>query len=386
VNTFKYVWQNTPILNRFNKQAMETIRAGGEEAATLHARSVIGGSMMVYAYTKFGENGITGNGPTDPALRKAWLETHQPYSVKVGDKWVSYRRMEPFASWLGLVADASEAAHEVEDDSTAQKAMAAVFVATVRNTYNKSWTTGLANFLDAMPTNGKDTEQSGRDISRFWNGIIAGFVPQALQQFNDDPYLREAKTLTDALRARVPGLSNDLPPKFNLAGEAVMKQGSLWNRNFSVAPVKSAQGKTLEDALLENDIPLTARSAKVANGIDLLDPRWEKNGKLPYIRFMELLREGGLRQRMEDFIKSDEWKDLSQGSKSYRGGERRDALFAIKDEAESEALDRLMAEYASTGLDVAYEGAKYELRTAARYGGRSEEERVRQEYGIPIPK
>lgn len=380
VNTFRYVWQNTPGLNLFNKQARETIMAGGEDAAVLHTRSVIAGSMMVYAYTKFSQGEMTGTGPSDPALRKVWLQSHQPYSLRVGDDWVSYRRMEPFASWLGMVADAAEATHEIDSDGDRQSVMGATFAALMKNSYNKSWTQGLAQFLDAWDVKDKNA------IGRWGKGLVSGFVPYALSQFNDDPVMREARSVVDAVRAKIPGLSTDLPAKYNLVGEPVMKQGSLWNRNFSTTPVKSAKGQLLEDTLLENGIGMLPFPSKLAKGqIDLLDPRWEKNGKLPYIRFMEILKENDLRGELEAEIKSESFQRASGGTPTFPGGQREAVLKAIKDRAEQKALNQMLREFDpnNTGLRRAYQGAQYVLPTRARYKGPEAEAAAREKYGIP---
>ena len=56
---------------------------------------------------------ISGAGPTDPQQRAAMLANGwQPYSVKIGDTWYSYRRLDPFASILGPTADLVELASD----------------------------------------------------------------------------------------------------------------------------------------------------------------------------------------------------------------------------------------------------------------------------------
>jgi ribosomal protein S18 acetylase RimI-like enzyme len=377
VNTFRFVWQNTPLLNRFNAEARAIIEEGAEEATVLHARSALAGTLMTASMLKFMEGGITGDGPKDKALRAIWQKNHQPYSVKIGDKWVSYRRMEPFASWMGLVADAMEAVHEVDSEGERQSVLGAVFMAMVKNTYNKSWTSGLSNIFAAIEREDEDSFQ------RVYTGIIGGFIPQAVSQFNTDPYLHEARGVVDALRSRIPGLSNDLPARFDFTGEPVMKQGSLWNRNFSTFQMRSAAPVTLEDALLEHEIKLSPYPQKLARGlIDLNDPKWEKGGKTPYVRFMELLREGGLRAALEAEVKSQEWQEASGGTPTFPGGEKAERLKTIKDVHEQKALRRVLNEYESLGLKQAYKGAQFVVPNAARYKGPDAEAAAREKYGL----
>jgi hypothetical protein len=80
------------------KQAM---KAGGEQAAVAKSKIELGtavyGAAALYALT----GNITGAGPSNPELRKQWLQAgNQPYSIKVPgtDVWISYRRADPVIS------------------------------------------------------------------------------------------------------------------------------------------------------------------------------------------------------------------------------------------------------------------------------------------------
>lgn len=383
-NIFQYAWQHAPGLNMLNKKWRDTLlgKEGPEEAAKIWTRTAMASSMWFYAYSLFAQDKITGNGPSDPTLRKAWLANHQPYSVKKGDTWVSYRRMEPFASWLGHAADLSEATHEADSDGDAHSLTTAFVSATIQQTYNKTFMTNVAELLSAIESQDDDSDS----WARYGRSLGSGFMPQAVAAINDDPYLRESRTLLDTWRAKTPGLSESLPPKFNLVGEPVMKQGSMWNRNASIFTTKQAGPAVLEDALLENDIALKPFPPKFAKGqIDLLDPRWVKGDKpLPYVRFMEIVRENDMRGKMEAYVKSEEYKNDSGGTPNFPGGQRKMELLAIKDRVEEKALKQLSKEYPELG--TAMKGAQYKVPTAARYKGADAEAAAREKYGVPVPK
>jgi hypothetical protein len=366
VNTFRFFAQNTPGLNLFNAQARKIMAEGGSEAVQLHARSVIAGSMMGYTVSEFINGNITGDGPSDPTLRKLWEEDHQAYSWKINGQWVSYRRLEPFASWIGLVADASEAYMEVDEDGNHGDVMFAVFSAMVKNTYNKSWTQGLSEKLTAW------AHADYNSLARVGGGLAEGLlIPQAVQQANDDPYYREARGIVDNLRANTPGLSSTLPPKFDWDGKPSMKQNVLWN-NLSMFPMKSAKTSFVADELVKNNIkikPYPARQFK--NQFDMLDPKYEKNGKLPYVRFMEILASKDIRGQMERLMKSPAWDKMAPGTPTYPGGDREREIKSIKDAAESDALDQVFKEWGGTTLAQDYDRIRYDLPDAARGGPRA---------------
>ena len=52
---------------------------------------------------------ITGSGPEDYKQLQLKKQTGwQPYSIKVGDEYISYQRLDPFASVFGLMADLND--------------------------------------------------------------------------------------------------------------------------------------------------------------------------------------------------------------------------------------------------------------------------------------
>lgn len=67
------------------------------------------GMGMLSACTAMGvvmQGDITGAEPADPKTRAALYKAGwQPYSIKIGDKWISYQGYEPFQSILGFTAD-----------------------------------------------------------------------------------------------------------------------------------------------------------------------------------------------------------------------------------------------------------------------------------------
>ena len=66
---------------------------------------LIAGSMAMAVSADLVMSGsITGAGPTNPKMRNIMRATGwQPYSIKVGDKYYAYNRLDPVGALLGLV-------------------------------------------------------------------------------------------------------------------------------------------------------------------------------------------------------------------------------------------------------------------------------------------
>jgi hypothetical protein len=168
---------------------------------------------------------ITGSGPTDPSLRSAWLVDHQPYSVKVGDTWHSYRTWTGEVGLiLGLWANMLDASNDgwYEDD---QELYVRVLLATLNTIKDQSMLTGISNFFGAM-----DAATGGKG-EKFITDMAWSFMPiwgqgqQALEKAKD-PVLKDTVGFVQELVERTPFLDNDdLPWRYNILGEPIVRNG-----------------------------------------------------------------------------------------------------------------------------------------------------------------
>jgi hypothetical protein len=388
VNTFRYAWANAPLLNSFNREAQAIFLRGGEEATTLHARTAMTGSMMLYSMSKFMDGEITGSGPKDPQLRAEWSKNHQPYSVKINGTWHSYRRAEPFATFLGSVADGMEIYHEVPEDDRdqmgekVQAAFGAMVSAGARNITSKSWTESLLNFFSALD------DKDGPAAIRYLRGVASGMVPYsaAIRQFNPDPAWREVRTILDGVRAQTPGWSETLPANYDWSGEKRAKQGSMWNRNFAIAP-EMASKPQVEDTLVDNYIRLAPPNPRPFKGIDMWDKKWARpDGKVPYEVFMEKLAATGIRKEVEEFVHDPEsaFATAPKGNQSYPESLRKDLVSQRVGAAQLRALNEMLDEFSGPGgFAEAYRTAQYTVPAIAKYQGKEAADSVKDLYGIP---
>jgi hypothetical protein len=144
--------------------------AKGDVDAT--ARGAIGSSIAVGIAALAIEGSITGGGPID-FRKKQTLEATgwQPYSVKIGNKYISYHRFEPLGLTMGLVADAVHGIKQGDSEAvTTSKADTAV-AHIERNLSSLPFMYGLSSIVDAL----KDT--SGKRVDSFIARQAASFIP-----------------------------------------------------------------------------------------------------------------------------------------------------------------------------------------------------------------
>jgi len=366
-NILRYAWQSAPGLNLLNKQWRQIIQQGGEEAAILHARSALATAFALYGTLKATKGDITGRGPSDPALRQMWLKDHQEYSILVGDKWVSYRRLEPLSLPLGLIADGHTIYQELGGTHTdAEQALYGTVAALTSNLSSKTYMKGITDFGAAWSSDDPNT------VRRYIDNLLSGVtVPQGVAQFNDDPYFREVRDLHDAILNRIPGYSNTLDPRYNFAGEPTLKTPMPAERNLSAITVQDKQYTPVERAMLQMQEKLVPFPQK-KDGIDLTDRTAFDNGTghSPYYRMMELLRspEHGpsLRDDLTKLVESPAWEDMSAGADGFPGGKRMVKAMMIKQRHEQRAFQQVEREYPK--LKQSIREAIREKQAALRYG------------------
>lgn len=195
-----------------------------ELPARYRAQQLIGAGLMTYAYSLYDADQITGHF-VDPSVR-ATREAQgiPPMSVKIGNKWVSYDKVEPLSTVLGTVADGLESWNKLkrEGKETEIGEMAnTVFQTVGQNVFNKTFTEQLGNMMMAL----QQPERYGNAFTQLLNPLVPSAIAQ-VAKFND-PMKRDVKgesiveTITNPLKARIPGMREQLPQVYNLLGEPV---------------------------------------------------------------------------------------------------------------------------------------------------------------------
>ena len=346
VNLFRYAHDMTPGLNLAAKRNINALRAGGEEAAIMHAKTVVGTTLIASAGFLLASNRLTGRGPSDPRLRKAWLEVNQPYSVRVGDKWVSYRRADPFGMPLGMVADFQTAMQELDQPDKEWDQIGTGFLhAMMSNFSSKTYMSGLTDFFEAVGSNDSFATE------RWVNNFTGGFIPRALQLASSDEFYREVHGPLENAISKIPGMSSTLPAKRNLYGEPIMKTAGFLNKTINPFTIKDVQVDPVIEEMLSLEKTFAPHSGKLARGmVDLKDPRFAMNsGEQAYTRFMDLIDtpmrgHPSLREELTKLVGSTAYKQLSPGSELFPGGARWKMVMDIKSRHERRALRDLMRE------------------------------------------
>lgn len=97
------------------------------------------------------------------------------YSIRVGDKWYSYRRIEPIATGLALIADGIEAYRSVRSGGDATAALKTALGGAVKMVGDKSYLASIGQIVDLV----NNPEREG---ARWMTDFAASWMPNAVRQ------------------------------------------------------------------------------------------------------------------------------------------------------------------------------------------------------------
>lgn len=227
-NIIKFAYDRFPALNLVSESNRAILSKGGREADQMLAQYATGGMFLALGSYLASQGMLTGG---DTLHNKSTREIGgvQPYSIKVGDTYYAYNRLEPFGMFLGLAADFATMAGHLDDYKKSELAYAAAS-AVAKNLASKTYLQGIVDFIGAT-----DDLMKGQTAGaeKFMKNFVTGFVPYkgllgAVNRTSIDPVMHETWGLFDSVKASIPGLSNTLPPHRNLlTGDPVVYQGGL---------------------------------------------------------------------------------------------------------------------------------------------------------------
>ena len=335
VNIIQFAFDRLPT-NLFLKKNRELLLGKGpkREVDLARAKFAIGSSITGSVFYLAGNGLVTGRGPSDPKKRSQLMETGwQPYSIKVGDKYYSYNRFEPVGILFGVAADAAdiyryteEQKLKPEDEKDYFTILSMAIASVTQNLINKTFLTGIAGAVEVI----SDPDRYGE---RFLQRFFGSFIPTIsfYARKSADPIIRDAKNDLDALRNRIPGLSQDLAPRRNIFGEIKKYKPTPGVGGFTFVPINISE--------VENDIVFNE-----LNRLDYIPPLPKREvrdvslNSQQYSRLLELQQVLGTKRELENIISSPGYQAMGDYQK-----EQLVSNFIIA--RQQQARDILLVEY-----------------------------------------
>lgn len=326
-NVLRYGWKMAPGLNALQTEYrdMWTGRLGKEAQAQAYGQMAMGTMFMGYAAYMVSQGTITGGGPSDPKLNAELRSTGwQPYSRVIENEdgtktYVPFSRFDPIAMPFGIIADLQDAIvalGDEEDEQTVNErigsAMGALGIGLAKQFTSKTYLQGISQAMDAL------TEPDTNAV-RVGGQMLSNFIPYsaAQRQLNPDPYLREARDVTDKVLATIPGLSEKVPPRRDAWGDPVLTRKGLWTSDED-----SVVDREVQRLAIESGSSIT-RPQPVHNGVDLRDLIMS-DGRNAYDVYQQLAgrphpKAVPLKRRVGRMVESERYKKAPDGEAGVKG-------------------------------------------------------------------
>ena len=214
-------------------------------ADTAAAKMLVGTAISIMVGGLAAQGLVSGSGPSDPAKAAMWGSVvSPPHSIRVGDIWYDVHRLGPMGMLISVAADMYDVAHQIgrEDADVVGKSLLHAFS---QNILDESFMRGPSDLIRAVT----DPDRYGSGYVRtFLSSFVPYSVGMAQMARASDPYSRQARTIMDAIKQKIPGLSETLLPRRDIWGEPIPNSDALiapgitaiYARKMSTDPVNLA--------------------------------------------------------------------------------------------------------------------------------------------------
>lgn len=309
------------------------------------SKALIGSTVFTSAYALADSGLVTWDVPTNPKDRAEFYAAGlQPYSVKVGDKWVSFSKLGPLSYPFALASAIKFAQSNGVSDSEISKTAQGIggFLSFFAD---QSYMQGIGDIIDALRG---DEFKRDRAISNIPQQLIPYRSLQGWLARMVDPVYRKStgdnlgQTVVNSIKSQTPFVSKTLDPYETPSGEPSRRQFPLIN---AVSPLKISKQLT----------PYHPASAKGIYGeINKLSTKEEKSQK-----WQELVEAGRITKKnvkdIQNLVRDDKLK-LTESEKDLRGkgvqtGSRARAIKREFDKAKTkEEKSELWKRYVELGI------------------------------------
>lgn len=289
-----------------------------------YARMAVGTVVAATFGWLAAERLMTGSGPTDPRQRARWLAAgYQPHSVLMDGQWIQLNRLGPIGLLMGMTADLYSAAHTASEGDLATGAGLLVH-GIARDILDQSWLKGVSDIVSA-------TEDDNKARSYVRN-LASSFVPYSVGMSYTartiDPYQRQARTVIDAIKAKIPWESETLLPRRDIWGQPIPNARDVTGTGLTAIWASKRSQDPVNIEMMRLGIAKAPVDRRIRN-VTLTDQQYDDFQRIAGVM---------TKQNLDRFVRSGTYERMPDYA-------RRDAIEAIIDGNREAARNQMMAKY-----------------------------------------
>lgn len=201
------------------------VRSQNEAIARITAGSLFSAGAM--AAVSANSDRFTGAAPTNPTEKDIFYASgKRPYSIKIGNRWISYQNFQPAGMYI-LSAVALKEAMDKNDEEEAGNIAATMTGIAAKGLLELPFVQGMNNVLEAL-------NDPDRNAQRSFERLATGFVPNIARDFRlfSDEVVRAPDGLKQSIADMLPGLSKGVESRLDIFGEPITNEGGPLERSF----------------------------------------------------------------------------------------------------------------------------------------------------------
>lgn len=219
------------------------------------SKIIIGSSSAAAAAMLLGQDRLTWAEPTN-AKQKAEFKAagRQPYSIKFGNKWISYSKLHPAVSFnLALISAVDDSLKQQRLDESQADSILSAFAKYGSFVADQSYLKNIGDFVSGIKG---DTEGWSKLASNYPQQIIPFRAMMSWIERLTDPNQRMADPTSSGLEkqmqqimAQIPGLAQNVPIRTGPLGQPIENQNRLVN---AFSPNRVTTSDKLYESLLKS--------------------------------------------------------------------------------------------------------------------------------------
>ena len=338
INIMSFTFERTPLAPIMGS-VREEIAAGGARRDLALAKITMGSMVMAVSADLTLSGSITGAGPVDRDQKNILRATGwQPYSIKVGDTYYAYNRLDPTGALLGLAADMAEIMGQTTEADAQQIAVAAS-LSVAQNMASKTYMSGLVDFMDAFFSSSTDPEANNYKLNSWLTRTAASVIPSgvAAVERSISPELNATYGILDRIKSRIPGYSEDLPPRRNIFGEPVVLEGGIGPDIMSPIYISTAKEDPIADELVAQEVSISM-PRRVINEVELDAQQYDKYILLYSGQDNKGMRSVPLKTKLKELFAQSGYKQATDGPEGGKALAIQAVFTAYRDSAKAQLI------------------------------------------------
>ena len=272
------ILQRTPVGLLSSQIRADLSGANGVIARDFAASRMIVGTALAMTIGGLASEGlVSGSGPSDPKESAAWrmLGGNQPHSIKIGNVWYDTHRLGPLGMIVGIAADMHDVANAASTEDMTKVGSMLVHAIT-QNILDESFMRGPSDLIKALT----DSDRYGDSYIR---NFVSSFVPFSVGLSQEaraiDPYSRQTRTVMDAIKDKIPYVSESLYPRRDIWGQPIANKDVLGAAGFSAIYESQISNDPVNQRLLALGVYPSQPERKI-RGIQLTDQQYDDFSKI----------------------------------------------------------------------------------------------------------